>query len=124
MQGQGVLCMLKRLRQGREQLEPGGEVADGFQIGRALAGALPRPLPVGDGLRTQACLSVVLRQQLGLRLGRLWKLLNQHLCNALVILLTGAPQQGLIRSVLDERMLERVGDLRRHAPLIHQLRVH
>jgi hypothetical protein len=38
VQGQGALGMLRRLWQGLQQLDPGGEVADRFQMGRALAG--------------------------------------------------------------------------------------
>ena len=41
-----------------------------------------------------------------------------------MVLLAGAPQQRLIRHVLDERMLERVGGLRREPPLIQELRGH
>ena len=73
VQGQGVLGMLRRLWQGLEQLDPGGEVADGFQMGRAVAGVLARPLPVGNRLLGEARLRVVMRQQLGLRLGGLGK---------------------------------------------------
>ena len=40
VQGQGLL-VCQRSWQGLEQLNPGGEVADGFQIGRAVAGLLP-----------------------------------------------------------------------------------
>ena len=65
-----------------------------------------------------------MRQQFGLRLGGLGKLRLQHLRNALVVLLAGAPQQGLIGRVLDERMLEEVGRLGGSAPLVHQLRLH
>ena len=71
VQGQGLLGMLRRLWQGLEQLDPGGQVADGFQIGRAVAGVLARPLPVGNGLLGAARLRVVMRQQLGLRLSGL-----------------------------------------------------
>ena len=68
MQGQGVLGMLRRLWQRLEQLDPGGEVADGFQIGRAVTGLLARPLPVANRLLVQPSLGVVLGDQLGLRL--------------------------------------------------------
>jgi hypothetical protein len=69
---QGVLSMLRRLWQGLEQLDPGGEVADGCQIGRAVAGVLARPLPVGNGLLGAARRRVVLGKQfrLGLHRGR------------------------------------------------------
>jgi hypothetical protein len=63
-----------------------------------LAGSLPGV----HRLRCEAGLSVVLRQQLRLGLSRLRELLGQHLGNALMELLSGAPQQRLIRHVLDE----------------------
>ena len=50
--------------------------------------------------------------------------LCQHLGNALVVLLPRAPEQRLIGRVLDEGMLERVGGLRRQAPLVEQLGLH
>ena len=73
MQGQGVLGTLGRLWEGLEQLDPGGEVADGFQIGRAVAGVLARPLPVAHRLLGAARRGVVLGEQLGLGLGHLGK---------------------------------------------------
>src|SRR5207245_185419 len=54
--------------------------------------------------------------QLGLRLDGLRELDLQRLGDALMVLLTGAPQQRLIRHVLDERMLERVGGLQAAPP--------
>ncbi len=47
---------------------PGGEVADGFQMGRAVAGLLARSLPVGHRLLGAARRGVVLGHQLRLRL--------------------------------------------------------
>ena len=68
VQGQGLLGMRRRLWQGLEQLDPGGEVADGFQIGRAVAGVLARPLPVAHRLLGAARRGVVLGDQLRLGL--------------------------------------------------------
>ena len=68
VQGQGLLGTLRRLWQGLEQLDPGGAVADGFQMGRAVAGLLARPLPVAHRLLVAARRGVVLGHQLGLRL--------------------------------------------------------
>jgi len=68
VQGQGLLGPRLRLWQGLQQLDPGGEVADGFNIGRAVAGLLYRPLPVDHRLLGAACGSVVLGHQLWLRL--------------------------------------------------------
>jgi hypothetical protein len=84
IQGQGMLGTLGCLWQGREQLDPAGEVVDGFQMGRAVAGVLASPLPVPHGRRGETSLGVVVRQQLGLRRSRLWKLRFQYLGNALV----------------------------------------
>jgi hypothetical protein len=67
VQGQGLLGTRRRLWQGRQQRDPGGAVADGFHMGRALDGALPRPLPVAHRLLDAARRGVVLGDQLGLR---------------------------------------------------------
>jgi len=93
VQGQGVLETLRRLWQGREELDRGGEMADGFQMGRARAGVLTRSLPVGNGLLGEARLSVVMRHQLWLCLYSLGKLFFQDLGNALMVLLARAPQE-------------------------------
>ena len=68
VQGQGLLGMLRRLWQGLEQLDPGGEVADRFQIGRAVAGVLAGPLPVEHRLLGAARRGVVVGHQLRLGL--------------------------------------------------------
>jgi hypothetical protein len=65
-----------------------------------------------------------MRQQFRLRLDRLGKALGHHLRNTLVILLASAPQQRLIRGVLDQGMLEEVCRLRRHPPLVQELCLH
>jgi hypothetical protein len=69
VQRQGVLRPRGRLWQSREQLDARGEVADGFQMGRAVAGLLARPLPVANGLLDEPSLRIVMGQQLGVRLG-------------------------------------------------------
>jgi hypothetical protein len=58
----------RRLRQSFEHLDPGGEVADGFYMGRAIAGVLARLLPVAHRLLSAACGSIVLGDQLRLGL--------------------------------------------------------
>ena len=82
--------MRRRLWQGLEQLDPGGQVADGFQIGRAVAGLLASPLPVANRLRDEPCLGIVMRQQFWLGLSGLWELGLEHLRNPLMILLPRA----------------------------------
>ena len=123
VQGQGLLDMLRRLWQGLEQLDPGSAVADGFQICRAVAGVLTRPLLVAHRLLGAARRSVVLGHQLRLRLDQLGKPCLQHLRNMLVILLTGAPQQGLIRRRLDEGVFAEIGRVRWEPALVHNLRL-
>ncbi len=59
LQGEFVLRTLGGVREGREQLQPLAEVADGFHVGRALDGALAGPLPIGNGLRRHTGLRIV-----------------------------------------------------------------
>jgi len=63
-------------------------------------------------------------QQLRLRLADLGKARLHHLGNALMVLLSGAPQQGLIGRVLDQGMLEAVHCLWRQALLVQKFRRH
>src|SRR5262249_26888267 len=83
LQDELVLGALRGVWQGRENLEPPGEMVHCFQVRRALEGPLAGLLPVGEGLRQQAGFRIVMRQQFGLGLHRLWKLRLQHLRNAL-----------------------------------------
>ncbi len=62
-----------------------------------------------------------MRQQLGLGLSGVGKVHGQHLRNALVELLPGAPEQRLVRRVLDQCMLEHVRRLWGHTSLCDQL---
>ena len=96
----------------------------GLQGGRALEGLLPGVLPIGDGRVGQPRLRIVMRHQCWLRRDDLRELGLQHLRNALMVVLAGAPQQGLIRGILDQRVLEEVCRLRRQPPLIQQFRRH
>jgi hypothetical protein len=99
-------------------------VADGFQIGRAITGLLARPLPVANGLLCEPSLGIMMGQQPGLRLAALGKARLQHLGNALMVLLAGAPQQRLIGCFLDQGMLKEVRRLRWQPLLIQELRFH
>jgi len=74
VQREFVLGAFGGVRQRLEDFEPSGQMPDRFQIGRALDGALARLLPIRDGLRHQACLGIVMRQQLRLGLTALGKL--------------------------------------------------
>jgi hypothetical protein len=75
-------------------------------------------------LRAESRFRKVMRQQLGLSLDNLGKAHLQYLSNALMVLLPGAPQQGLVGRVLDQRMLEAVGRLGRQLLLVQELRLH
>ena len=63
-------------------------------------------------------------QQFGLGLRDLGKLRLQHLCNALMILLSRTLQQRLIGRVLNEGMLEAIRGLRRHPLLVEEFSLH
>ena len=93
VESQCLLGMLRGLWQGLEQRNRGGAVTDGFQMGRAVASVFACPLPVGNRLLGAVRGGVGLGDQFWLRLDGLRELGLQHLGNALVILVTGAPQQ-------------------------------
>ena len=120
VEGQDLLELRRRLWQGLEQLNPSGEVAYGFHIGRAVAGLLACPLPVGHRLLVAARRGVVMCQQFGLCRNDLRKSGFQHLGNALVVVLARTLQQRLIGDILDQCVFEEVGGLRRHASLIEE----
>ena len=67
---------------------------------RALEGALACPLPVKNGLLAEPRLRVMMCQQFGLCLNRCWELCLKHLSNPLMIPLSRAFEQGLIRGIL------------------------
>ena len=121
VQGQCLLGTLRRLWQGLEQLDAGGQVADGFQMAeRSLACC--RPLP-GHRLLGAACGGVVLGHQLGLGLDGLGEACLQELRHLLVHLLPRAPQQRGIGGILDQGMLEHIL-ARRPPPLVEQFGRH
>jgi hypothetical protein len=68
-----MLETLGGVRKRGEPLQSFPEVRHPFQMGRALNGALPRPLPVRNGLCAQACLGVVMGQHLRLGFADLGK---------------------------------------------------
>jgi hypothetical protein len=119
-----VLVARGRLGHGGQHLQPRGELLTRFGIRRARHSALPGLVPVGQGLGLEARFRVVPGQQFGLCGCGLGKLRRQHLGNALVILLSGALEERLIRRLLDEGMLERVHGLRRYPPLVEHLGLH
>ena len=111
---------LGRGRQGREDGEPLREVGDGFRMGGALDGVLPRLVPIADRLGTETRLRAVLRQEFGLGSRGLGKLRLQHLGHTLMLPLPGAAQQRLVRNIADQGVFEEVGGLRVQPPLIQQ----
>jgi hypothetical protein len=93
VQGQGLLSMLGRLWQSREQLDPGGKMANGFQMGRAIAGLVARLVPVDNRLLGTACRGVVLGEQLRLGFHERGEPGFEDPGNLLVDLLPGAFEQ-------------------------------
>jgi hypothetical protein len=69
--------MVGRIGQLSQELKPPAEVRDRFSVRALLAGALPCLVPIGNSPHRQASLSIVMGDQLGLRLeGALKMLLN------------------------------------------------
>src|SRR5262245_11760688 len=89
-------------------------------MGWPLTGSLTSLVPIPDCQCVETCLSVMMCQQFGLCLNRLWKLGFQDLGNPLVILLPSAFQQGLIRCILDQGMLKHIRRLWWETALVHQ----
>jgi hypothetical protein len=122
-QRQFLVMSCRALRKRLEDLETFREVSNGFGIRGMLGYLLSGTLPVLHRLGGEPSLRVVLRQQFRLRRHCLGKLRLQHLGNLLMVLLSGATQQRLIRHLLDQGVLEAIGRLWRHAPLVQQLGV-
>ena len=120
LQREFLLGALGRIRQSCEQFQSFREMTDRFHIGRTLHGALSCLLPVGNGLRDEASLGVVMGWQFGLGVDGLRKFLLQHLRYLLMQLLASALQQGLIRRLLHQSMLEEIVRLWRQPALIEQ----
>ena len=68
---------------------------------------LASSLPIPRGQLCEARLSVMMRQMFRLRLGDLRQLRREHLHKALMILLSGAPEQRLLGGLLDEKQSKR-----------------
>jgi hypothetical protein len=124
VQRQGLLDTLGRLWQGLQQLDSSGAVADGFHIGRALAGLLGRPQPVDDRLLVVARRSVVLGYQLRLGLGQRRELRFEDLGNLLVDVLSGALEQRRIGRVLNQGVLKHIPGPRRPSSLVEEFGCH
>ena len=59
-------------------------MSEGFDISRPVCGSLTRSLPEGNRLCDQACLGIVMSQQLGLGIFCILELFLQYLRNLLV----------------------------------------
>jgi hypothetical protein len=94
-----------------------------FRMGRALTRLLSSALPIGERLGTKPCLRVVVGHQRGLHHRYLRELCLQGLGNPLVVALARSPQQGRIGRLLDQGMLEDIGDLGADTPLVEQFGV-
>ena len=86
-----------------------------FKTGRSLDRPLTRSLPISNGKVGKSGLREVAGQQLGLCFDCLGKTLFQGMCYPGMQLLAFAAQERPIGRVLDKRMLERIGRLRRQA---------
>src|SRR5262249_46136056 len=95
-------CLGERL----EQREPLTEMSNSFDMGGALGSSLRRSMPIRDCFLCEPCLGIMMRQQFRLSFSRLWELGFKHQGYALMVLLPRAPQQGLIRRVLNQRVLK------------------
>jgi hypothetical protein len=78
-------------------------------------------VPVCDSLIQQPRLRAMMGEQLRLALGRFPKVLLQHLGNTAVQLLAARFEEGAVRRILNERVLEAVGSVRRSAAAEDQL---
>ena len=88
----------------------------GLEVGGARERPARCPLQVDDGALGLAGLREVVRQQLGLALGRLGEALLQGRRDPAVQLLAPAPEQALVGGVAHQRVLEAVGRVRSPAP--------
>jgi hypothetical protein len=119
-----LLGTRRRLWKGREQLDPGGAVADSFQIGRAVAGLLARPLPVDHRLLGAIRHRVVLGHQLRLGLHERGEPSLYDLGYFLVHLLSGALEQRRIGGVLNQGVLKQIPAPRWPSPLVEEFGLH
>ena len=85
-------------------------------------GALPGRRPEADGLVRGAALGQMMRHELGLPLLQLRKAVAQHGRNLPVQRLALALQQRFVSGVANERVLEQIFALRRHAQAFNQAR--
>ena len=111
-------------RQGLHQGQTVFEMRFGLLVGALVEGVLARTLPVGNGLGRAAGRCGMMRDELGLGGDDLGELLLQDLDQALVVVLPCLLQQGLIGSILNERVFKDIRCLWRHTPLVDDLGLH
>src|SRR5688572_28761572 len=88
----------------------------------ALVCSLTSSLPERDGLSTEACLCVVMRQELRLVLDNIGETPLESQRDALVAVLAARAKQGLISDFVRERVLESVFEVGKHPDLVKKLR--
>jgi hypothetical protein len=79
-----------------------------FTIARALHRLIASPTPVSDGLVGKTCFCAVAGENFGIRCRDVGELAFDGRGDTAVELLTSAPEQGAVRGILDQRVLEGV----------------
>src|SRR5215468_10834180 len=79
-----------------------------FTIARALHRLIASPTPVSDGLVVKTCFCAVAGENFGMRCRDVGELAFDGRGDSAVELLASAPEQGAVRGILDQRVLEGV----------------
>src|SRR6516162_671513 len=79
-----------------------------FTIARALHRLIASPNPVSDGLVVKTCFCAVAGENFGMRCCDVGELTFDGRGDTAVELLASVPEQGAVRGILDQRMLEGV----------------
>ena len=88
--------------------------------GGALQRPLASPLPIRYGVCRQPGFAVMVRDQFRSGLDRVGETAFEQFGDLAMVLLAGAPQQRLVRRILDQRVLEDVARPRRAAALVQE----
>ena len=104
------LGLLAGHRRGGDERERLAEIADRLEVCGAFHRAVARDEPVVDRLRAEPALGAVVRDQLGLAGRHVREAFGQHLRDPPMVLLAGALQERLVCRVVNESVLEGIGD--------------
>src|SRR5262249_20891703 len=115
LEAQLLPLALGRIAERSEQLKALRELPDGLDIGTGTQGALSGGEPVVDRAFDQSTFGTMMREELGLRDRHLREALLERLGDASVQLSPRAAQQGAVRGVLHQRVLEGVLRIGGHA---------